>query len=156
VRTNARVYIMKSDDGRLKIGHSVDPSRRSKQLGVAVSIMHETDVLDQAERIERLAHRVLALSGKHLCGEWFDATVEDAISAIDIAVRQAESVELPLGGRLNFPSRGGITPTLTLRLPQEIRDKLEQMAERDRRKLTQYVQKVLADHVARESHSKKR
>jgi predicted transcriptional regulator len=49
-----------------------------------------------------------------------------------------------------------VTPTLTLRLNPELREALEKLAERDRRKLTQYVQKVLADHVARESHSKKR
>ena len=40
-----------------------------------------------------------------------------------------------------------VTPTLTLRLPQDIREDLERLAAHDRRKLTQYVQKVLIEHV---------
>lgn len=40
-----------------------------------------------------------------------------------------------------------VTPTLTLRLAPEIRETLEHLADKDRRKLTQYIQLVLADHV---------
>ncbi|MBF4328686.1 hypothetical protein EAY16_25770, partial [Vibrio anguillarum] len=84
--------------GLLKLGHSCNPEKRAKQIGRVV-IAHLTDVVEQAERIERLAHRVLALHGKHVRGEWFEATIEDAILAIEIATKQVEQ-ELPLGGDL--------------------------------------------------------
>jgi hypothetical protein len=98
VRTNARIYIMQAEDGTIKLGHSNNPERRAKQIGRPVAIVHTTDVLEHVERIERLAHRVLALHGRHIRGEWFDATIESALTAIEIAVRQAEAHELPLGG----------------------------------------------------------
>ena len=98
MKTNAKVYVMRGDDGRLKVGHSRDPDRRSKELG-GIEILHTTPTLEQAERIERLAHRLLALSGKHVRGEWFEANLEDAIAAIETAVKQAEGNELELGAR---------------------------------------------------------
>ena len=84
MRTNARIYVMQADDGTIKLGHSKDPERGRKELDVPVTIVHQTDVVEQAERIERLAHRVLALHGGHIRGEWFKATIDAAISAIDI------------------------------------------------------------------------
>ena len=70
MRTNARIYVMRADDGTLKLGHSKDPERRRKEIRRAVEIVHITDVIQHVERIERLAHRVLALHGKHLRGEF--------------------------------------------------------------------------------------
>lgn len=101
MKTNAKVYVMVDGEGRIKLGHSNNPARRSKQMVRPVTLVHETDVIEEAERVERLAHRILALHGKHLRGEWFEATVCDAIAAIEIAVRQAEQEELALGGRLD-------------------------------------------------------
>ena len=60
VRTNAKVYVVRAEDGTLKLGHSKDPINRAKDIRPKVEIVHQTDVLDQAEKIERLAHRVLA------------------------------------------------------------------------------------------------
>lgn len=101
MKTNAKIYVMRADDGTLKLGHSIDPARRSKNVGRSVEVVYETDVVEQAERIERLAHKVLALHGKHLHGEWFEATLGAAILSIDIAIRQAERQEFAMGGRLN-------------------------------------------------------
>lgn len=106
MKTNARIYIMRGDDGALKLGHSRNPEARAKQIGRPVKVVHQTDVIEHAERIERLAHRVLALHGKHIRGEWFEATLEDAIAAIETATRQAEGSELPLGGALARHKRG--------------------------------------------------
>lgn len=97
MKTNARIYVMRAEDGSLKLGHSKNPEERAKWIGRAVEIVHQTDVIEHVERIERLAHRVLALHGKHIRGEWFEAKLEDALLAIEIATRQAENAELPLG-----------------------------------------------------------
>lgn len=101
MKTNAKVYVMVDSEGRIKLGHSVNPTARSKQMPRPVTLVHETDVIEQAERVERLAHRILALHGTHLRGEWFEASLEDALQAIEIAIRQAEQEELALGGRLD-------------------------------------------------------
>lgn len=39
------------------------------------------------------------------------------------------------------------TPTLTLRLPPKVRSDLEKLAARERLTVTQYVRRVLWDHV---------
>lgn len=88
---------MQASNGTIKLGHSKSPERRAKELGVPVTIVHQTDVIEFAEKIERLAHRVLALHGKHLRGEWFEASLQDAVQAIEIATQQAEGEQLPLG-----------------------------------------------------------
>lgn len=117
MKTNAKIYVMKAHDGTIKLGHSVDPIRRSRQIGKMVSVVHQTDIIEHVEKIERLAHRVLALHGKHLRGEWFEARIEDAILAIDIATRQAEN-ELHLGGRLGKPAE--MTSAIPVRIADNI------------------------------------
>lgn len=111
MKTYAKIYVMQADDGTLKLGHSKSPATRAKQLGRHVTIVHETDVVEHAEQIERLAHRVLALHGKHLRGEWFEASLSDAITAIDIATKQAEAEELPLGKNIG-PNAGKAYKTM--------------------------------------------
>lgn len=100
MRTNAKVYVMRADDGTIKLGHSRNPHTRARHIGRPVLVVHETPVLEHAEKIEKLAHRVLALHGKHLLGEWFESTLEEAVRAIEIAIKQADSEELELGGVL--------------------------------------------------------
>ena len=115
---SASIYVLQDGFGRVKLGISANPKRRSTQYGPTVMLAHSR-VMDQARKIEKLAHRVLALHGKHVRGEWFEASVSDAIEAIDIAVRQAENGELPLGGKLN----GGTS---------DVRAELRERVERDR------------------------
>lgn len=96
----AKVYVIQRE-GTVKVGFSTDPVRRAKAFGRCAALAHATDEeidFEDARRLERLAHRVLVLSGKHIRGEWFSATVEDAVAAIEIAMRQASNVELKLGG----------------------------------------------------------
>lgn len=96
---------MQAEDGTIKLGHSKDPDKRSREVGKPVEVAHVTEVLGQAERIERLAHRVLALQAEHVGGEWFLATLEEAVEAIAVATRQADSQELELGGVLKHHTR---------------------------------------------------
>ena len=83
-------------------------------------------VIEHAERIERLAHRVLALHGKHLRGEWFEATIKDAVVAIEIATRQAEGEELNLGGCLRIVAETKDKQT-SLRLSEATLSSLDQL-----------------------------
>lgn len=115
MRTNAKVYLMQAKDGTLKLGHSRCPEKRAREIWCQPELVFQTDVLKCAERIERLAHRVLVLHGKHLKGEWFAATIEDGINAIEIAVRQAENEELPLGGSLTAGRK-----LITIKLPLDL------------------------------------
>lgn len=126
MKTHAKIYVMRAKDGTLKLGHSKRPPSRAKELGL--DIVHQTDVLEHAERIERLAHRVLALHGKHIRGERFEASLDDAIHAIEIATRQAEMQELPLGK--SVPSAGVYAAKLepvAIRLPAEMVRKIDEL-----------------------------
>jgi hypothetical protein len=95
MKTNARIYVMDAGDGTVKVGHSRDPDGRAKQIG-GVTVIHSTPLVEQAELIERTAHRLLKLSGKHIRGEWFRASLSEAISAIERAERIASGHEMPL------------------------------------------------------------
>ena len=101
----ARLYIAADANGLLKLGCSDDPRRRSKQLGRPVRLLCQTAFLDDAERVETLAHRTLALHGTHIRGEWFKVRYDHAVLALRIAMRQASGGELELGGSPR--TRGG-------------------------------------------------
>jgi len=83
-------------DGLIKVGHSRRPDARRKEIGNEAEIVWLSEVYEQAELIERTAHRLLALAGKHVRGERFAATLSEAIEAIECAVRIAKGQELPL------------------------------------------------------------
>lgn len=164
LKTNAKIYVMQAEDGTLKLGHSVNPLVRSKRLGVVASVVHETDVVVHAEKIERLAHRVLALHGKHLRGEWFEATVEDAIKAIEIATKQAENEELSLGGNLKVKGRkgrphGSVHDAMVhFRLPNTLRQRLEAVSSKrgDQPSITAMLREAAARFADQEEEKLRR
>lgn len=97
----AKIYVMIAVDGALKIGRSKAPWLRAKQIERKIKLVpYETGMLPNADLIERAAHRVMALFGKHLGGEWFEGSISDAKLAIEIAIRQVQNNELGLGGTL--------------------------------------------------------
>jgi hypothetical protein len=81
----------------IKVGVSNDPSRRIQSvkakgdLSIVFAIQHE-----KAAEIEKHAHNLLALLGKHVTGEWFKASPAEASEAVTTAVKIAEGTELPL------------------------------------------------------------
>ncbi len=152
MRTNARIYVMRAEDGSLKLGHSKKPAARARQIGRPVEVVHQTDVLEHVEKIERLAHRVLALHGRHIRGEWFEASLDQAIAAIQTAVRQAEGSELVLVARLGRPD---LPPKpnrdlLSMRLPPDLKAELQKLADKENRTLTNFIETKLREIVARE------
>lgn len=88
------VYVMERGDGALKIGHSRKPARRSGELG-RIPILFVGTARDDAERVEKLAHRVLTLAGRRVRGqrEWFWTTLADAEAAIARAERIVAGLE---------------------------------------------------------------
>lgn len=77
------VYVMASPVGAVKIGLTQDV--KSRLSGVQTGSPHPIHVAFQIEteddrRIEKLAHKILAHA--RLNGEWFNASVDDAIRAI--------------------------------------------------------------------------
>ena len=148
--TSAKVYVMDAGGGIVKLGYSINPQRRVYQVSVEADLAYETMLIDQAEKVERLAHRILALTGKHIEGELFEATVSQAIDAIDTAIRQHEGLELPLGGKLNkfhWKNNPKEWEVFSLRLDPKLKEKLQSLADADRRSLTNYVEVLLQIHV---------
>lgn len=141
----ARVYIMEAEDGSLKVGHSARPELRLKEIKERgpLRIVHLCDESDNADRIERLAHKLLALAGRRIKGEWFAATIEECAASIDHAGRIIAGLE----PAPDFPP-GGKASRLDMRITSELREALQRCADRERRRLTDYVEIVLTDHVA--------
>jgi hypothetical protein len=113
MRTNAKVYVMAGSDGAIKLGVSTDPARRLKEVG-ADAILHETELLEHAERVERLAHRMLSLKGLRIRGEWFSASLDEALATIEAAVAELDD---PKWARQS-PKPSGVA--IHVRLPSEL------------------------------------
>lgn len=94
-----RVYVMEmAEPGIVKVGRSTSPEQRLKGLksAKAVRLLHKSQKFEDAHVIEQTAHRLLALSGRHVRGETFRASVKEAIAAIKRAERIAAGQELAL------------------------------------------------------------
>jgi DNA-binding XRE family transcriptional regulator len=91
----SNVYVLKSDHGLVKVGISKNPEKRAKDLrshsGLVIDLAYARE-LENAGSVERAAH--IILDAKRRNGEWFDVTVEEAISAIDLAVEGLPRSEL--------------------------------------------------------------
>lgn len=151
----AKLYVMRDGAGLVKLGISVDPERRRSQLGASLELVHETDLVDRAEHIEALAHRLLALHGRHVKGEWFEATIDDALDAINLAIKQFQGEQLPLGGVFKNKGRppGQEFPHLLhLRITDEMREALEEIrnSRLERPNMTSLAREALAELIRRE------
>ena len=132
MKMNAKVYVVQAPDGKVKIGVSNLPSRRRGEIDKDAKLIYETGPLARAERVEQLAHRVMALHGKHLRGEWFEAEPEDAIKAIEIAIKQDDGEELALGGspKIRGRPKGKFLPdqaTVIMRLPPSMIEDIDEI-----------------------------
>ena len=88
----ARLYVIGSADGLVKVGRSADPETRLKAIaaanGVVVYLHHVSPERDDASYVEAAAHR--PLSEKRRAGEWFDVSPQEAASAIAAAIREVD------------------------------------------------------------------
>jgi hypothetical protein len=81
-------------EGPLKIGYSASPQARLHGLQVGTTeYLHlhyrEEVQADHAKIIEQLVHR--QLGHKRIRGEWFDVSLQDAISEIKFAIIRWDS-----------------------------------------------------------------
>lgn len=98
MRRHTRLYVVREASGVLKLGHSVNPSRRARELG-DVDVIYQSDVIAESEKVERTAHRLLALAGKRVRAERFNATLSEVLDAVSTAESIVAGVELPLDRR---------------------------------------------------------
>lgn len=126
-----RVYVAVLGD-EVKIGRSQSAEARAKSLGRDVKLVWQSAPYENANKIEALAHRLMALQAKPTRGEWFRGDASTAIEAVGTAVRQAFKEELALGG--DFQRSGTSAPAsskgelVSLRITAKMRKQLEQIA----------------------------
>lgn len=86
----AYVYVIGREDGPVKVGYSVNPEDRIKELqsGAAfkLEIFHLAEAKNRkhAYTIEHDFHAVF--SAKRLFGEWFDMNADSAAEGVDICM----------------------------------------------------------------------
>ncbi len=83
--------------GVVKVGHSGDTPRRARELG-GLTVAYTTEPMADAERIERIVHRLLKTKRIGSQGERYTATVEEAQSAIWRAIRIDQGLEPMIEG----------------------------------------------------------
>jgi Meiotically Up-regulated Gene 113 (MUG113) protein len=84
------VYVIQESQGPIKIGFSRNPTRRLADLQAATAkplFLRHTIFATNGPRIEKGAHAIL--DHKKVNGEWFDATVDEGIAAIQEAKKFA-------------------------------------------------------------------
>lgn len=89
---SGKVYVIDNNEGLVKIGKATNPDLRCRELQRCAP--HKESVLEVAYTttdrpdvsvIETLAHSYLA--SQRQFGEWFNATIDEAIQAIEWAIR---------------------------------------------------------------------
>ena len=99
-KSNVRVYAAVAPDGTYKLGHSANPQNRIEKLNRRgqLRLIVVTPPYDRwkACAIERAAQQHLGLSGKQIAGEWFAATRQQIIEAIELAQSIVEGEQLDL------------------------------------------------------------
>ena len=92
----AAVYVL-AGDGRVKVGRSHDPGARARTLGLAAGAVyrlhHATAARDDAVMVEGLAHQLL--NAKRIAGEWFDVTPQEAVAAVEKAIKMVREGHTP-------------------------------------------------------------
>lgn len=79
------IYVMKSNDGKIKIGVSKCPDKRKKTLESLLNIQilekYETELCSNSYQIESILHKYF--SAYRIYGEWFSCKYELAVSVLN-------------------------------------------------------------------------
>lgn len=89
------VYVASDGSGLHKIGMSVDPESRCRELtrglGRPIEMLFSTQISHRGRMIERMSHEDLA--DQHRGNEWFSVSAEVAISTVNNAFIKAKGGE---------------------------------------------------------------
>lgn len=93
------VYVMRRDDGAVKVGITVSLAYRRYQVErecgqfTEVWSHHPTATIRGAAKVEKLAHEALVLH--RINGEWFSVSPEHAVAVVLVSAQQAGPEFLP-------------------------------------------------------------
>lgn len=138
VATTGQVYIARDSDGLVKVGFSKRPSIRMFDL--RAELQYATDTFPNALRIEKLAHKLLSVSAKRIASsEWFEATLEEAIEAVERAIRIADGSE-PIP---DFALPKGRRPMVGARIERSLFMRLKRATDRTKTAYAPSVAKII-------------
>lgn len=90
-----RVYILKSENGLVKIGISKNVNKRIRNLenssGYSITDFYSTKMISNSNEIENSLHKKFKANRK--CGEWFDIEFEKTIIALEAEEHKFEYKE---------------------------------------------------------------
>jgi predicted GNAT superfamily acetyltransferase len=100
----------------------------------------------------------MMLAKAHISGEWFNATVDDAVIAVERAAIAASQTITPVGLRptgkaMRRNSFSGATPMVGIRLATNLRDFLEQEADKENRSLSNMIMHALLEWMQERGYS---
>jgi len=142
------LYVMKASNGRVKIGRSKQVAARAVQLrserNTRVSVVYSTEPIVDAKPAELIAVRLLRLTGTRVSGEWFSVGTDVAIAAVQRALRIHEGIEPPPDFSV-LRAKTPLGPVLSMRLDPELKERLKELAARENRSLTNYIETQLRE-----------
>ena len=137
-----RVYVVHRRGGPTRIGVSKDPAARLKDLRSPdeLSLVWEESRQNDAQQVERAAHYLLR--EKHLGGEWFDVSPENAVSTVRRAIKLIEDGR-PAPFRLwQIEKRSALSP-MVIKPPKETGAALRRAAKDDERSVSSMASQIL-------------
>jgi len=142
-----KVYAIASDRGFVKIGRSNDPDGRCAALrnqnpSDNLRLAHVAECPSFAPNVEKIAHQLL--DAVRVKGEWFSATINEAIEAIQMAIEIVE-------GDATVPHEGRVSWTARISVPPPIQKALRKIAEEERVSVAYLIGNALTEFVTARS-----
>jgi hypothetical protein len=145
------VYVLGVEGGPCKVGRSVEPEERARQLQIKYGsrfILLGVSRMAQVKAIsaERYAHWLLR--DRHLSGEWFDATREEALAAVNKALTDEMDPEYVLPSLDEIALSDGMAERIETRFPRGTRERLRKVLGSTGH--AQFIRDAIEEKLARE------
>lgn len=157
MRSPSHVYVMSASDGLVKIGLSRKLDYRLKAISKPdrpVTLEWATARHPDSLTVEMTAHTLL--QKHHVSGEWFNASVEDAIIAICSAITIAGNGDKSHRRRIRYHRRPSNQTKKTISfgfsLPSEALAALKAAAKNDTRTVSGMTHKIVTDWLKSNGH----
>jgi hypothetical protein len=138
----AYVYVIGAEDGPQKIGVAIDPQERCRMFQTANHVLLKISLSipvsrNQARYVERYAHWLL--EDKHVRGEWFDVSPDEARQVIETAAKAIRE-----GKRVPSGNERKATP-VSVRFDPHVKEAIERAAKADVRPVATWVEKLVIE-----------